>query len=67
MDKFDKIDIIFISLISFYLLIFTVILILLIWKHRGIRGLFRYLLDRNAITITANKWFQFSYKPCYIF
>lgn len=52
MDKFDKIDIIFISLISFYLLVFTIIFILLLWKHHGIKGLFRYLLDRNAITIT---------------
>lgn len=52
MGKFDTIDIVFMSLISFYLLIFSIILILLIRKHRGIRGLFRYLLDKNSITIT---------------
>ena len=52
MGKFDVIDITFICLISFYLLVFTIILFLLIRKHHGIRGLFRYLLDQNAITIT---------------
>ena len=54
MGKYDVIDIVFISLISFYLLIFSLILILLIRKHHGIRGLFRYLLDKNSITITNN-------------
>lgn len=52
MGKFDVIDILLMSLISFYLLIFSIIFILLIRKHHGIRGLFRYLLDKNSITIT---------------
>ena len=47
MGKFDMIDWIFISLISFYLVVFTVIFVLLILKYRGIRGLFRYLLTQD--------------------
>lgn len=55
MGKFDPIDIIFISLISFYLIVFTVIFILLILKFHGVKGFFRYLLSDNDSYVSENE------------
>lgn len=53
MGKFDAIDIVFISLISFYLLVFTLIFILLLRKYHGIKGFYNFLLDKNEVKESA--------------